>query len=102
MQARSRSTGFITFQGPPEYFNLFLSEAGASASDYDISLSADDARRLAADRINAAYPIHRQLNTLRTGTVEGIAAMGAFIDAVRAWSNAENPQLADLDAIQPA
>lgn len=45
-----------------------------------------DIRATAAARIEAIWPLWRQINTLR-GTPEEIAAMGAEIDAIRAESN---------------
>lgn len=59
------------------------------------------ARRAAEDKIIEAYPVYRQLNILRAGTDEEKAAMSAFIDACRAWSNGEAPDPAALEAIQP-
>lgn len=64
-------------------------------------LRADHNRNLARARIEAVYPVHKQLNILRAGTDEEKAKMSVFIDAVREWSNGENPDTAALEAIQP-
>lgn len=53
-----------------------------------------DIRQQAEERINAAWPLYRQLNRLRTGTPEEIAAMGAEIDAIRSASNAAQAAVA--------
>jgi len=49
--------------------------------------------------IDAAYPQWKQSNITRIGTDEQQAAMTTFIDAVRAWANGDDPQHADLVAI---
>ena len=59
------------------------------------------ARDLCAQHIAKFYPEWKQLNLLRTGTKAQKDQMSAFIDACRAWSNAEKPNPADLAAIQP-
>lgn len=53
---------------------------------YEILIKAADLRVEAARRIEARYPIWRQLNVMREGG-EPLAAMTAFIDAVRAASD---------------
>ena len=59
------------------------------------------ARDLCAQHIAKFYPEWKQLNLLRAGTKAQKDQMTAFIDACRAWSNAEKPNPADLAAIQP-
>lgn len=59
------------------------------------------ARELCAQHIAKFYPEWKQLNLLRAGTKAQKDQMTAFIDACRAWSNAEKPNPADLAAIQP-
>ena len=49
--------------------------------------------------IDAAYPQWKQANITRIGTDEQQATMTTFIDAVRAWANGDDPQHADLVAI---
>ena len=68
-----------------------------------IEWELEDINYIAGEKIRSCYPEHKQLNILRTGTPEQQAAMTAFIDAVRAWANSENPDPWDgtLDAIQP-
>ena len=58
-------------------------------------------RNAAQDHILQYYPLWRQLNILRNGVASEIATMGAFIDAVRAWSNAATPDLAALRTLLP-
>lgn len=65
------------------------------------SPAAVRARELCEQHIDRHYPTYKQLNILRVGTPEEIAAMGAFIDACRTWSNGESPDPAALEAIQP-
>lgn len=48
-------------------------------------------REEAARRINSRYPVWKQMNILRVGTPDEVRAMGAYIDAVRAASNALAP-----------
>jgi len=50
-------------------------------------ITDQDRRDLAAKKITKHYPEWRQLNILRNGTPEETAAMTAFIDGCRAWSN---------------
>lgn len=64
-------------------------------------LQAEHWRNLAKARIEAIYPVYRQLNLLRAGTDEEKAKMSTFIDACRTWSNGESPDPAALEAIQP-
>ncbi|MCP1289796.1 hypothetical protein NK214_06285 [Chromobacterium sp. S0633] len=59
------------------------------------------ARNQCEQRIQQAYPTWQQLNILRAGTKEEQARMGQFIDACRAWSNGELPDLAELEKIKP-
>lgn len=49
--------------------------------------TAADIKNEAARRINAAYPAWKQMNVMREGG-EALVAMSAFIDVVRAASNA--------------
>ena len=49
--------------------------------------------------IDATYPQWKQSNITRIGTDEQKATMTTFIDAVRAWANGDDPQHADLVAI---
>ncbi|MBS4097818.1 MAG: hypothetical protein KGZ83_13385 [Sulfuricella sp.] len=58
-------------------------------------------RRQCADKINSAYPVWKQINVMRIGTVEERDTMNAYIDACRAWSNGPTPLVAELQAIQP-
>lgn len=59
------------------------------------------ARELCAQHIAKFYPEWKQLNLLRSSTKAQKEQMTAFIDACRAWSNAEKPNPVDLAAIQP-
>lgn len=82
----------------------YLKSVGATDADIEAATHAPlvaAARRAAEAKIEAVYPIYRQLNILRVGTPEEIAAMGAFIDACRTWSNGESPDPAALEAILP-
>lgn len=63
--------------------------------------AAEAARRQCEDHIVKFYPLHTQINLLRTGEPEAVSTMGTFIDACRAWSNGEAPSLVDLLEIQP-
>lgn len=65
------------------------------------SPAAMRARDLCAQHIAKFYPEWKQLNLLRAGTKAQKDQMTAFIDACRAWSNAEKPNPVDLAAIQP-
>lgn len=51
------------------------------------NVTADHVRAEAQRRIEAQWPLWRQMNTLRADTAS-IEAMGAEIDAIRAASNA--------------
>ncbi|MGQ0710351.1 MAG: hypothetical protein ACT4NV_11445 [Rhodoferax sp.] len=66
-----------------------------------IQLSAAGARKHCAAHIERHYPTYKQLNVLRSGDPAAIAAMGTFIDLCREWSNGEQPDPAELEAIQP-
>lgn len=46
----------------------------------------DDIRQEAARRIEAKYPVYKQLNVIRSGGEE-LKTMSAYVDAVRAASN---------------
>lgn len=75
--------------------------------DLDISTTMDKlsaaerARYACADHIARYYPIHKQLNILRSGTQAEKDKMDVFINACRDWSNGENPDPAALAAIEP-
>lgn len=71
--------------------------------DCSIEWELDDIRYIAGEHIRRYYPEYKQLNIIRTGTDEEQAKMTAFIDAVRAWSNSENPDPWDstLEQIVP-
>ena len=56
-----------------------------------IEWELEDIKFIAGEYIRKYYPEYKQLNILRTGTAEEQEKMTAFIDAVRAWSNAESP-----------
>lgn len=62
---------------------------------------AGQARLLASQKINDAYPVWRQLNVMMSGSDAERQQMSAFIGAVRTWSNGESPDPAALEAIQP-
>lgn len=62
---------------------------------------AEQARLLASQKINDAYPVWRQLNVMMSGSDAERQQMSAFIGAVRAWSNSQAPDPAALEAIQP-
>ena len=92
------------------FFGEFASQAQAHAvlAQSEIALERvhfeakpNEARRLCAEHIKIHYPEWKQLNLLRAGTKAQKDQMTAFIDACRAWSNAENPNPADLAVIQP-
>jgi len=87
---------------------LNISEADARerfpAAEVDAAVAAaraEQARLQASQKINDAYPLWRQLNVMLSGTDAERGAMAAFINAVRAWSNGENPDSVALEAIQP-
>lgn len=86
---------------------LNISEADARerfpAAEVDAAVAearTEQARLLASQKINDAYPLWRQLNVMMSGTDAERQQMGAFINAVRAWSNGDNPDPAALEAIQ--
>lgn len=62
---------------------------------------AEQARLQASQKINDAYPLWRQLNVMLSGTDAERSAMTTFINAVRAWSNGDNPDPVALAAITP-
>lgn len=78
----------------------FISQHGEPHIELSADAMAIRARRLCAEHINTHYPEWKQLNLLRVGTKAQKDQMTAFIDACRAWSNAEKPNPADLAAIQ--
>ena len=71
--------------------------------DCSIEWELDDIRYIAGEHIRRYYPEYKQLNVIRTGTEQEQTKMTAFIDAVRAWSNGENPDPWDgtLELITP-
>jgi hypothetical protein len=81
-----------------------LKSVGATDADIEAATRAPivaAARRAAEAKIEVVYPLYRQLNILRSGKKADSDKMGAFIDAVRAWSNSPAPDAAALEAIQP-
>ena len=67
-----------------------------------LAISDEDGYRQQAEQyILQHYPLWHQLNILRSGDEEAIQTMGDFIDACRDWSNQTNPDLADLQVLQP-
>ena len=87
---------------------LNISEAEArerfAAAEVDAAVAearAEQARLLAGQKINDAYPLWRQLNVMMSGSDAERQQMAAFIGAVRAWSNGDNPDPAALAEIQP-
>lgn len=58
-------------------------------------------RNMAKARIEAVYPLFKQLNILRVGSADEKGKMGKYIDAIRSWSNSEQPDPAELEKIQP-
>lgn len=87
---------------------LSISEADARerfpAAEVDAAVAearAEQARLLASQKINGAYPLWKQMNVMLSGTDAERQQMSAFISAVRAWSNQAEPNLAALEAIQP-
>jgi tRNA(Ser,Leu) C12 N-acetylase TAN1 len=71
--------------------------------DCSVEWDLDDIRYIAGEHIRRYYPEYKQLNVIRTGTEQEQAKMTVFIDAVRAWSNSENPDPWDgtLELITP-
>ena len=62
----------------------------------------DDRRAIAGRQITKYYPAWKQLNILRTGTIEEQTTMSTFIDACRAWSNdSSNNDPFGLDSLTP-
>ncbi|MGR2660307.1 hypothetical protein ACUXVY_01745 [Chromobacterium haemolyticum] len=59
------------------------------------------ARDTCAAYIHRYYPVHVQLNVLRTGSEDERKKMSAFIDACRAWSNQSSATSAELEKIKP-
>lgn len=59
------------------------------------------ARDTCAAYIHRHYPVHVQLNVLRTGSEDERKQMSAFIDACRAWSNQVSGTRAELEKIRP-
>lgn len=78
-----------------------LARCGKSLADVSLVLGEEEARRLSAAHIDQHYPLYRQLNILRSGKKADSDKMGAFIDAVRAWSNGPAPDPTALETIQP-
>jgi hypothetical protein len=59
---------------------------------FDILVTADMVKAEANRRIEAVYPLWKQANVLRQGG-PAVETMGAFIDAVRAASDALEAQV---------
>ncbi|PTU72486.1 hypothetical protein DBB33_10775 [Chromobacterium haemolyticum] len=59
------------------------------------------ARDACAAYIHRYYPVHVQLNILRTGSEDERKKMSVFIDACRAWSNQVSGTRAELEKIRP-
>lgn len=62
---------------------------------------AEQARLIASQKINGAYPLWKQMNIMLGGADAERQQMAAFINAVRAWSNGDHPDPSALEAIQP-
>lgn len=62
-----------------------------------------DINFIAGEHIRKYYPEYKQLNIMRSGTLEEQEKMTKFIDAVRNWANSENPDPWDgtLELILP-
>ncbi|WP_440029168.1 hypothetical protein [Chromobacterium amazonense] len=58
-------------------------------------------RNMAQNYIRVYYQEWDQLNILRKGDAKEVNKMGAFIDAVRAWSNGANSDVSTLYTIKP-
>lgn len=58
-------------------------------------------RNLAKARIEAVYPLFKQMNVLRAGSAAEKDKMGKYIDAIRSWSNDAQPDPAELERIHP-
>lgn len=56
-------------------------------------------RMVARAKITGQYPIWKQMNIVRNGTATEQKKMGAFIDAVRVWSNDTTSTLKQLEKI---
>ena len=56
-----------------------------------IEWEKSEINQFAQDHIYNYYPVWKQSNILREGSEIEILKMSTFIDAVRAWSNQENP-----------
>lgn len=96
-----KETGERIYVGQRDNLAAALNSLGLEYSQVTLQLEPHEAAALAGDYIERDYPQHKQLNLLRAGTAEEIARMGAFIDAVRAWSNGPAPDPSALEAIQP-
>lgn len=59
------------------------------------------ARDTCAAYIHRHYPVHVQLNVLRTGSEDERKKMSVFIDACRTWSNQTSATSAELEKIKP-
>ncbi|KMN36402.1 hypothetical protein VI26_06745 [Chromobacterium sp. LK1] len=59
------------------------------------------ARDACAAYIHRYYPVHVQLNVLRTGSEDERKKMSVFIDACRVWSNQKSATSAELEKIKP-
>lgn len=70
-------------------------EDGLAATQPRRPATPDDVRGEAARRIEQRYPVHKQLNILRANSAGEQVAMGRWIDAIRAASNAMEPSPPD-------
>jgi len=93
--------GNVLVECPAQQKCWLIAELDIDPATLTFSYSADETREMARVKIEHHYPTYKQLNILRAGTEAEIGQMGTFIDAVRAWSNGENPGPAELEAIQP-
>jgi len=68
-----------------------------------IEWEASEINQFAQDQIFKFYPLWKQQNISLEGNEAKIAKMTTFINAVRAWSNSENPDPWDgtLEEITP-
>lgn len=68
-----------------------------SDSQVYIVWEKSEINEFAQNHIHKYYPAWKQSNILREGSTAEISKMGAFIDAVREWSNQENPAADPFD-----
>jgi len=94
-------SGTVLVECPANQKDWIIAELDLDPATLTFSYSEDETREMARIKIERHYPTYKQLNILRAGTEAEIGQMGTFIDAVRAWSNGENPVPAELEAVQP-